>query len=321
MEKIKKSIIWNLTRQCNWNCKFCCVSAIHKNNGFQQVNIEKDPFFKVGNELNYKEKKMILDLLKNENVKIDFSGGELLIDPLNLSLIVYASSILGKENIGISVSGLFINEKIIETLKNKINDVEITLDYIPYEPYPTRPIGYHEYAANAMINFKKSGFYVGAQTVLTKCNIEKEKIKNLYDWLVLNKIDEWSLLRYFPSGRGRKFPELTPTFEEYQEVIDYIKVLNKSKDLEVHFQYLLPNHENYTLACRAVKKSIGILPDGQVTACFWCLDDKMNIERNEFRLGKFPEQTYQEIINSENSKNWIKHNYNCIFFSHETLER
>lgn len=40
----------------------------------------------------------------------------------------------------------------------------------------------------------------------------------------------------------------------------------------------------------------------------------------EFRLGKLPEQTYQEIVNSENSKNGIKHNYNCIFFSHETLE-
>lgn len=29
MDKNRMSVIWNVTRACCWNCKFCCVDAVY----------------------------------------------------------------------------------------------------------------------------------------------------------------------------------------------------------------------------------------------------------------------------------------------------
>lgn len=85
----------------------------------EKVNVNKDPKFKYDNELSYEEKIKIIDQLEYGKYRIDFSGGDLLIDPLNLDVIEYASEKLGSENVGISISGRFVDEEIIEKLKGK----------------------------------------------------------------------------------------------------------------------------------------------------------------------------------------------------------
>lgn len=315
----KKSIIWNLTRQCVWNCKFCCVSARYTGS-MDKKNLEKSKVYRYEDELSYEEKIKIIDQLEYGAYRIDFSGGELLIDPLNIDLIEYASKKLGSENVGISISGRFVDDELIERLKGKISDVEITLDYIPYVPYSQRPIGYHEYAANAMINLKRNGYKVGAQTVLTNENIKPKMLYKMHEWLEKNDIDEWSLIRFFPSGRGDSFIELTPTYTEYCNAIDYIKKITKDSKVKVCYQYLLPNHDKYTRSCRAVKKSIGILPNGTVIGCFWALDKDMKPKDEKFVLGRLPYQNINDILKSSNAKQWIDNNSECIFFNKEMLE-
>lgn len=317
---MKKSIIWNLTRACSWNCKFCCVSAKYVND-FRKINTNKDKDYSFEGELSFNEKIKIIDQLKVGDFRIDFSGGDLLIDPLNLDLILYASEKLGAENVGISISGAFVTEELVEKLKGKVHDVEITLDYVPFNHYRMRPAGYHEYAGKAMQLLKNAGIFVGAQTVITNDNISKEKLMNLYKWIEKNNVDEWSILRFFPSGRGKYYSDLTPTHEQYCHMVDYLKDITHNGNVEVSFQYLLPNHEKYTLECRAVKKSIGILTDGTVIGCFWALDEDMKPMEDKYVLGKLPEMNIYDVLEGENARCWVENCEQCQFFTYDFLEQ
>lgn len=312
----KLSIVWNLTRFCCWNCKFCCVNA-ELVRGFSQINSNRDEAFSMENELSYLEKIRILEQMRNCNYKLDFSGGEVLIDPLNIEVIKYASKILGKENIGVSTSGMFLTDDVIENIKDYINDVELTLDNVPFEYYELRSMGYHEFVSDVVKRLVDNDITVGIETVLTKKNINEKNIDKLFNWLVKHKVNKWSLLRFFPSGRGKNHVDLVPSHEEYCSVVDYIKKLAVNSDMEVHFQYLLPNHSGYTNCCRAVKKSIGILPNGVVTSCFWALNENMMPKDDKFYLGKLPEESLEMILNNKESLYWSKNELKCEIFEFE----
>lgn len=311
-----KSIIWNMTRQCAWNCKFCCVAAKYVGH----FNRDKIGFKLQDDELSFEDKIKIIDQLKRGDYRIDFSGGDLLIDPSNLEVVLYASEKLGSENVGMSVSGAFLDDATIERIAGKVHDVELTLDRIPFEYDINRPVGYHEYNANAAVRLRKAGVRVGIQTVLTKSNIDKESIDKLFDWLVKNDMNEWSLIRFFQSGRGANFENLEPSHKEYCDVVDYIKEISEGKNVEVHFQYLLPNHDGYTLDCRAVRKSIGILPDGTVTSCFWGLDSDMKPKDEKYLLGKLPKENIYDVLSNEKSKYWCDGCHSCEIFTFGRLE-
>lgn len=315
-----RSIIWNLTRACGWNCSFCCMSAKHrKGMGYINGDNDKDAHFE--EELSFHEKQQVIDQLKKGDFRLDLSGGDLLIDPLNIDLILYASEKLGRENVGISVTGAFITEDIVNKLSGKIKDVEISMDYVPFEHYRTRPVGYHEYAGNATDMLRAAGIPVGIQTVLTRDNLDRNMIRRLYNWLLEHDVNEWSLLRFFPSGRGKMFRDIEPTYQEYCEIVSFIKDLTKENKIKISFQYLLPNHEGYTLDCRAVRKSIGILPNGLVTGCFWGLDEKNQVTDKSFELGKVPEMNIYDILKNDKSKKWLENGCTCRIFTYDDLEK
>lgn len=308
------SVIWNLTRLGPWSCKICCVDAVCSQ-GNCQVNQENDIYFSFKDELNFIQKKEIIDQMVPGKFRIDFSGGELLIDPLNVDLVLHASERLGAENVGISISGAFLTDEIIDKLAGKIDNVELTLDYVPFKSYHLRPFGYHEQAAYAVMRLKDKGLNVGVQTVLLKDNIQKEKLIEIYEWLKKNNVDEWSLLRFFPAGRGRNYVHLMPSENEYKDVVSTIKDVTKDGAVKISFQYLLPDHHRHTLECRAVKKSIGILPDGRVIACFWAITNGMNIEDNRFYLGDLREQALDEILSGPRANFWRDKKHYCKYFT------
>lgn len=308
----KISIVWNLTKLCPWACSFCCVNATHVK-GKKQVNMARDPLFSVDDELNFKDKCKIIDQLTPGKFSIDFSGGELFIDPCNLDLILYASKKLGSDNIGISTSGIFLTDGDIQKLEGKVKDIELTMDCHPSVKYKFRPDEYHKYAENSIIKLKQHGFFIGVETVLTRGNCSANKLSELFLWLEKNNVNCWSLLRFFPVGRGKKLSDIMLTDHEYCLIVDNIRELTKNSNLDVHFQYLLPNHSGYTTECRCVKKSIGILPNGMVTACFWGLNDKMLPIDNKFILGHLPSENISDILSNKKSLYWSENKHKCFF--------
>lgn len=302
----RKNIVWNLTRLCPFRCSFCCVSATYVH-GFQQVHPIDDDTPVIEGELSFNQQVEVLKQLDPNKFKIDFSGGDILINPRNIDLILIASEKFGTENIGLSIPGTFTTPQAIEMLSGKISGVEITMDNIPGVNDPQRPLSYAKYASLAIQRLVNAGFYVGVQTVLRKENMLRGVITELHNHLKILGVQKWSFLQFAPVGRGYSKYEHHPTNDEYEEFSDVLEQITSGSSLEIHYQYLMPLKKKRTFHCRAVGHSIGITPNGKVSACFWAF--KPNGELfDEVVLGRVPKENIADILQSEKSKKWLSNN-------------
>ena len=132
-EKIEK-VVWNITPICLWDCDFCVMDS--------SINCTRK-------ELSYEQK---LTAIKNLDVvqKVDLSGGEVFMNREDhMRIIPIISEMIGKENLGISCSGAYINAEIARKLSQYVSDIELTLDAHPDYNFIHRPKGYHKTAARA----------------------------------------------------------------------------------------------------------------------------------------------------------------------------
>lgn len=306
------SIIWDMTLVCPFNCPICCMGA-------------KTTCPNATSELAYGLKYAIVgqiyQLAAERDIRIDLSGGEIMTDLRNLEIAKEISKIIGKENVGISTSGYGIDDAIAARLTSIIGEIELTMDTPPGNPYKLRPLGYAQSAARAVPLLKKHGIYTGIQTVLAKSNCNKENISTLYHWLCENHVDEWSLLRFYPSGRGADFPEECLNDEELLQVVHLIQTLDAQNSSQtkprIHFHYTIKGHTGYTTECRCVKKSIGIFPNGDVTACFWASDRETHISSDFFRLGNVRSETLSDILANSRSCYWQDSPHTCPLMTNE----
>lgn len=302
------SVIWDTTKHCIWNCPFCAMAATSDRlcTEYELTNGEKLDVV------------LQLDELSREmNVRVDVSGGELLLDPFHLKVLKHLSGVLGQSNVGISTSGVFIDEQLAEFFARTVSDVEMTMDVAPSQHYCLRPKGYHETAARAVPLLKKSGVKVGIQTVVCRENCSEDDARAVFEWCCENFVDEWSILRFFPAGRGVKFPNLVLTDAECAGYVKRTREMVRSSKHtvkpKVDFHYSMPGSEKYTTECRCVKKSIGILPNGDVTACFWALDSCTGIVDPKYLLGNVRIQRLSDILNGERAHYWLDCPHTCEF--------
>ncbi len=296
-------IIWDITSRCPWDCKICCMDASKES-------------VKCSSDLSIDQKYKIIDdiALLPFPVSIDFSGGEVFIEEENIDVILYASKLLGAKNIGISTSGAFA-EKYISKLIGKVNDIELTLDSPSEIPLYYRPKAYHATAEKSALLFKENGFKVGLQTVLTTETIKKPHLEKLINRIVDLGVDEWSLLRFFPSGRGADYSFLIPNETDLIAAVEWIKKqCPKSLKVSPHYSF------NSCLYCeRAGKKSIGIYPDGSATGCFWAIDKHKNISE-KFNLGSLKNHSIREILSGPKMEYLTNHCFSC-YINEKTMEK
>lgn len=303
------TIIYDVTTTCPHNCQICCMGATCTEPDYNKELTPQERLSFIS--------KQLAELKEYRDVRIDFSGGEIFWKNLedNINLIKTASTILGKDKVGVSCSGININEKVAKELSGFVSDVEMTMDSLPGIAYKLRPLSYANAAAKAVPRLKKAGVVVGIQTVLAQSNSSEQALRALYDWLCKNNVDNWSLLRFYPSGRGADYPEEWLSDEECLRVVKFIQrmdVENPSANKpKIDFHYTMPGHEKHTNMCRCVKKSIGILPNGKVTACFWAVNGATEITHEKFYLGDVREQTLVEILHGEKAKYWTSGCHNC----------
>ncbi|MCM1194061.1 MAG: SPASM domain-containing protein [Butyrivibrio sp.] len=305
----KFTIIWDMTRRCPFHCLICCMDA-------SSAEPETD-------ELDFTAKCKVVDQIRQlaakRSIQVDLSGGEIMADLRNLEIAEEISHIIGKDNLGISTSGYGITEERAAYLSNIIGEIELTMDTPPGVAYRLRPLEYAQTAAHAVPHLKAYGIHTGIQTVLTKSNCQKHNLAALYDWLCNNRIDEWSLLRFYPTGRGADYPEECLSDEELLKAVREIQRLDRENPSaakpSLHFHYTIKGHENYTTECRCVKKSIGILPNGDVTACFWAFDRASHISEELFRLGNVKTESLSQILESPRARYWQEQPHICPLIS------
>lgn len=302
------SIIYDVTKRCPWNCPICCMGATSDRSC-------------IGKELSLDEKlsvvRQVRELTTNGyDVRVDLSGGELFTNiPDHKALIKAFSEVLGKDKIGVSCSGYGIDKELAEFLADTVHDVEMTMDVVPGRRYFLRPNGYSSVAANAVHLLKDAGCEVGLQTVASRYNSGYADALAVFAWTSASRVDNWSILRFFPSGRGAAFPDAAMTDEEcagyvrmVQDIAAQYPVGNKPK---IDFHYLMPGHSKYSSVCRCVRHSIGILPNGDVVACFWALDTNTGAVDPKFLLGNVREQSLLEILNGERARYWSDCEHCC----------
>jgi len=284
-------VIWNLTRACPWDCAICCVSGFHVCNTTEYIiqSAQKEK----GRELTLAEKLAVLKILAEKDFEIDFSGGDPLYYDEDFRVVEQATRWLPARKIGVSMTGSKITDTKLELLK-KVAVVEFTLDNLPERENPFRPRGYSLASMIAMKKCVATGIKTRAVTVLYSDTISEENLESVYRWLCENNISEWELLRFYPVGRAAKLVKLTPSNSEYLNTMKFLRGLRGFT--RVFFQHSLRILEG-ALKCPAVIDSIGILPDGQVTACAWAIDENC-CPFKEFRLGKLPEDDLDEILDN-----------------------
>lgn len=304
----KLSVIYDITKKCPWNCNICCMGAVSTCEALKG-ELPLDRKLSLMNDL--------LEVDQTRDVYIDFSGGEIFTNMDNLLVVERAALLLGKEKIGISSSGFKMSDSLAERLSYCISDFEMTMDVVPGCPYALRPMGYSEVAAKALPHLQKYGIRAGIQTVLAHSNCNENNLRELYRYLCEMKVGNWSLLKFYPSGRGARYKQEVLTSDEESWAVKFITELdasNSAKDKpEVDFHYTMKGHKKYTSECRCVRRSIGIMPDGSVTSCFWAIDANTGIVDTKYLLGSVVNNTVGEILNSEKSAYWMRCPHKCEF--------
>ncbi|MFH1536323.1 MAG: radical SAM protein [Patescibacteria group bacterium] len=282
-------VIWNLTKACPWDCAICCVSGFHicdtTKHIVQAAQKEKEE------ELTMAEKIGVLEILANRGFEVDFSGGDPLYYDEDFKVVEQATRWMPARKIGVSATGSRITDTKIDLLK-KVGVAEFTLDNLPEMENPFRPRGYNLASMVAMKKCVAAGIKTRAVTVLYSATISEENLENVYHWLCENSISEWELLRLYPVGRAAKLMDIIPSDQDYLKTMKFLRGLHCFT--KIFFQHSLRILEG-NVKCPAVSDSIGILPDGQVTACAWAIDDNCR-PLKRFRLGKLPEDDLDEII-------------------------
>lgn len=311
----KFTIIWDMTRQCPLHCAICCMGAKPAGPGMD--------------ELDFDSKRRVVAQLKElaarRSIQVDLSGGEIMTDLRNLTLAEEIAEGIGKENLGISTSGYRITREMAVRLSTITGEVELTMDTPPDVVYRLRPLAYARIAAQAVPHLKACGIHTGIQTVLARSNCNKGNLNALYRWLCKNHVDEWSLLRFYPTGRGADYPEECLSDEELLQAVRELQRLDEenpsSTKPSLHFHYTMKGHAGYTTECRCVKKSIGILPNGDVTACFWASDRESHISEELFRLGNVRTETLSQILENPRSRYWQEQAHTCPFITAEKEDK
>ena len=288
---IEMDVIWNLTKACPWDCAICCVSGFHVCNTTKHIiqATQKER----GEELTMAEKLEVLKTLANRGFEVDFSGGDPLYYDEDFQIVEQATRWMPAIKIEVSTTGSRITDTKIDLLK-KVGVAEFTLDNLPEMENTCRPRGYNLASMVAMEKCVTAGVKTRAVTVLYATTISEENLGYIYHWLCENRIPEWELLRFYPVGRASKIAKLTPSNIEYLNAMKFLRGLHGFT--QIFFQHSLRMLENLS-KCPAVSDSIGILPDGQVTACAWAIDNNCR-PLEKFRLGKLPEDDLDEIIDN-----------------------
>ncbi|ABP66735.1 Radical SAM domain protein [Caldicellulosiruptor saccharolyticus DSM 8903] len=296
-------VIWNLTRLCNWNCVICCVDAVHVSN--KQIPEIQKRLILNGKELTFEEKVKIVNDLYNSGINsIDFSGGNLLLINDNIKLLQYAASKFSKDCLSISIPGNNLNFELICNLKDYVSKVEFTLDNVEGDKDGSRPNGFVELAKNAIKLCVKENITVCVSTVLKKSNVSPKNLSKIYYFLIENGVEEWEILRFYQVGRAANIYALNPDDSELKEAIKYIDELKKENIIQISYQHSLKNKIHGNVKCNALSHSIGIFADGTVSACAWALGYNGRPIDENFVLGKMPEQSLKDIIESDKALKW-----------------
>ena len=294
-----------LTRNCNFKCKFC----------FENCDVQN----KYEDEPLEKWKKVIDDIYNLGIKKIHFSGGENFMYPHFKEILKYSKE-KGLINL-INTNGSFD----VSSILNYSDEFVFSLHgYKEINDEVTGFKGAFERTVNNIEKALNSGKKVSINTVLIKENFEN--YEKLYSYLNERfKNLTYSPTMAIPCYTGKKFDSLSVPInkENMKKYLEYIKKIGKENFVYKHGLYGLLGEEEKKMqmpVCAAGKSKLIIKYDGSVYPCnffqteeYFCgnvfEEDLKEIWKNGKGFKKFRSYYLKENIPSECKK--CKKHDNC----------
>lgn len=260
-----------ITHACNMNCKYCSVKDMHS---------------RIKNGLPTEDyKKMIDKLVDIGAFQIGLTGGEPTTRPDLVELTRYVAS----KNVAcnLTTNGYNVPEKLIIDLKEAgLTQVQISLDSYKKEVHEKyRTEGSFDKAMETAKLFKKHGFIVGVDTVVTNDNLND--LEAFMDFLEENNFDGLTIIKLKQGHLDLEtFKKQVPDYDKYAEVID--KICRRNGPLEVTIDCssvsnlcktltLEEQNKIHSAGCPAGHSLISIAPNGDMFPCAALTNDNYKI--------------------------------------------
>lgn len=260
-----------ITNACNMNCKYCSVKNIHS---------------KIRNGLSTEEYKKIIDKLVDIGTfQIGLTGGE----PTTRKDLVELVKYIAGKNVAcnLTTNGFIVPEELIIQLKEAgLTQVQISLDSYKKEVHEKyRTEGSFDRAIQTAKLFKKHGFIVGVDTVVTNNNMND--IEEFMNFLEENNFDGLTIIKLKQGYLDLEtFKQQVPEYNKYAELID--KICKRNGKLEVTIDCssvsnlcktltLEEQNKIHSAGCPAGHTLISIAPNGDMYPCVALTNDKYKI--------------------------------------------
>lgn len=271
-----------ITRQCNLNCRHC-GSDCSQDSSMATMPTEK-----------WLE---IIDELKSIYAPyFVITGGEPLVHP---DLDVITSQLKKRRaQFGMVTNGMALTESKLDSLiSNGLTSITLSLDgneashlYIRKHPESwNRVVEAMKVIGNSVLPVKE------VVTCVTPSNLET--LGDTAELLIESGITHWRLFRIFPKGAAQNHPALMLSFEESNQMVQWIAENRSTYDtrgLKLSFscEGYLPFDQDRLVRdepffCRAGVSIASILADGSITGC--------NNNCDQFYQGNINEDNFSEI--------------------------
>lgn len=245
---------WEITNQCNFGCKHCCVNA----DSFKKENLD------------LKRALFLIDEMRKKRVKsIYFTGGEPFLYKNFLNILEKTTR--NKIKINLATNGSLISKEVAFRLaRYQINSVLISLDGYNKEinnEFRNNPLAFQK-AIQAIKNLREVGIKVKIGTVIWKKNIDYlEEIIKLAISIKANQIYfSWPIV----VGRLILNKKILPPENKFLQCIKLLKKLKikyKGKIMITYKRFISFGVEVDN--CPGAKKLFHIDSKGYVYPCSW----------------------------------------------------
>lgn len=181
------SACWNITSNCNENCKFCFRKKCKKNT--------------------LEENKKIFDNLSKVPIhKLTLSGGEALLYKDLFRLVDYIKEKNPSLILSLTSNGKIIDDEIIKQIIEKFDITTFSIDSTNDSINEKIGRGKNHLAkVIKLLDICNNKIEIKINTVANQYNIDD--LKNIYSLIKKYNISRWKILRYFPVRDGIKYKE------------------------------------------------------------------------------------------------------------------
>ncbi|MGM9877076.1 MAG: radical SAM protein [Bacilli bacterium] len=311
MLRVPKLVVLNLTTDCNMRCKYCYASA-----GEKKSYMTYETALRVIEELRR---------INNYNkVKVLFHGGEPLLcyDVIKKIINHYKEEHLEEDlDYYIQTNCVLLSDDKIKFFKENDVKISISIDGNTEQSNNCRILVNKENSIelikNVIDNLNKNNVKINALSVLNKYNYDK--VSEIIDFYVENKIYDFSFNYFIKGGRGHDNSDLSLSNEELfmatktiiNKIEKYYKkgIILNEKNVYYITKMFNSGSKHYMCAnspCGAGLNIFGITPNGDIFPC----DDLSSIEK--FKLGNINEMPLDKILESSVVNYFAECNYSKI---------